>query len=140
MFIGQYSNKIDEKNRLAIPVKFRSQLAGGAVITIGLDGCLFIYTTDEWDKLAQQLTTLPLTAANARAFSRFLLANATEIELDRQGRVVLPSHLRSSANIKSQVVVAGLMNRLEIWDESRFSEYQAKTAEASVEIAEELML
>lgn len=139
MFIGEYTNKIDDKGRLAVPAKFRGELASGAVITRGLDGCLFVYTTAEWKKLTERLTTLSLTAANARAFNRRILAGAMEAELDKQGRVILPSYLRQEAGIAATVVVAGLMDRLEIWDESKWREYQAKTEAESTEIAEQLM-
>lgn len=140
MFIGEFSNKIDEKGRLAIPSKFRADLVSGAVVTRGLDGCLFVYTKAEWTKLTDRLTTLPLTAANARAFNRHLLAGAMEVEIDKQGRVVLPSYLRQSAKIATNVIVAGLMDRLEIWDEETWRVYQAKTEAASTEIAEQLMM
>ncbi len=139
MFIGEYSNKIDEKGRLAVPSKFRPDLASGAVVTKGLDGCLFVYTKSEWDKLAERLTTLPLTASNARAFARHMLAGAMDLELDKQGRMVLPSYLRQFAGVKANVVVAGLFNRLEIWDEQAWREYQQKTEAASTEIAEQLL-
>jgi MraZ protein len=139
MFIGEYNNKVDEKGRLAIPVKFRSALADGAIVTRGLDGCLFVYTKSEWAKLAERLTTLPLTAANARAFARHMLAGAMDLEIDKQGRVNLPGYLRQSAAISANVVVAGLFNRLEIWDEATWRTYQAKTEQASAEIAEQLM-
>lgn len=139
MFIGEYNNKVDEKGRLAIPVKFRSALADGAIVTRGLDGCLFVYTKSEWAKLAERLTTLPLTAANARAFARHMLAGAMDLEIDKQGRVNLPGYLRQSAAINANVVVVGLFNRLEIWDEATWRTYQAKTEQASAEIAEQLM-
>lgn len=139
MFIGEYTNKIDDKGRLAIPAKFRPELAEGAIVTRGLDGCLFIYTKTEWAKLAERLTTLPLTAANARAFARHMLAGAMDVETDKQGRINLPGYLRQSANIKANVVVAGLFNRLEIWDESTWRTYQTKTEQDSTEIAEQLM-
>ncbi len=139
MFIGEYSNKIDDKGRLAIPSKFRAELAGGAIVTKGLDGCLFIYTTSEWQKLAERLTTLPLTAANARAFARHMLAGAMDVELDKQGRVVLPAYLRQFGKLTTSVVVAGLFNRLEVWDESLWRTYQEKTESASTEIAEQLL-
>ncbi len=139
MFIGEYSNKIDDKGRLAIPSKFRADLASGAVVTKGLDGCLFIYTKTEWLKLAERLTTLPLTAANARAFARHMLAGAMDVELDKQGRINLPGYLRQFANVANQVVVAGLFNRLEIWDETAWRSYQQKTETESSEIAEQLM-
>lgn len=139
MFIGEYTNRIDDKGRLAIPAKFREELAGGAIVTRGLDGCLFVYTKSEWTKLAERLTTLPLTAANARAFARHMLAGAMDVDIDRQGRVNLPAYLRQFAKIGNQVVVAGLYNRLEIWDESTWKEYGAKTEAATTEIAEQLM-
>ena len=139
MFIGQYSNKIDEKGRLAIPSKFRQDLAAGAIVTRGLDGCLFIYTKTEWAKLTERLTTLPLTTANARAFARHLLAGAMDLEIDRQGRVNIPAFLRQSAGLSSQVIIAGLFDRLELWDEPTWQTYQARTEAASVEIAEQLL-
>lgn len=139
MFIGEYHNKIDDKGRLAVPAKFREDLTGGAVVTRGLDGCLFVYTKSEWAKLAERLTTLPLTAANARAFARHMLAGAMDVEIDKQGRFVLPGYLRQFAKINSEVVVAGLFNRLELWDKTAWTEYQVKTEAASTEIAEQLM-
>lgn len=139
MFIGEYSNKIDDKGRLAIPTKFRADLSGGAVITKGLDGCLFIYTKNEWAKLAEKLTTLPLTTANARAFSRHMLAGAMDAELDKQGRIVLPGYLRTFATIKTNVVVAGLFSRLEIWDEQAWRTYQTKNEAEANETAEQLL-
>lgn len=139
MFIGQYSNKIDEKGRLAIPVKFRADLESGAVVTKGLDGCLFVYTKTEWAKLAERLTTLPLTGSNARAFSRHIFAGAMDADLDRQGRLVLPGYLRQFAVIGNNVVVAGLFDRLEIWDETTWQAYQQKTEADSAATAEELL-
>jgi MraZ protein len=139
MFIGEYNNKIDDKGRLAVPAKFRAALAEGAIVTRGLDGCLFVYTKAEWEKLAERLTTLPLTAANARAFARHMLAGAMDVETDKQGRINVPSYLRQFAQIKTNVVVAGLFNRLEIWDEAAWRTYQAKTEQESAEIAEQLM-
>lgn len=139
MFIGEYTNKIDEKGRLAIAPKFRADLAGGAVVTKGLDGCLFIYTKDEWAKLAERLKTLSVTGANARAISRHFFAGAVEIEPDKQGRINLPSYLRSFAELNGTVVVAGLFDRLEIWDEAAWKTYQTKTESTSAEIAEQLI-
>lgn len=139
MFIGQFSNKIDDKGRLAIPSKFREELFGGAVVTKGLDGCLFVYTKSEWSSLAERLTTLPLTAANARAFSRHMLAGAMDVEIDKQGRIVLPGYLRQFAHIDTNVIVAGLSNRIEIWDQTTWEAYQLKTEATSEELAEQLM-
>ena len=138
MFIGEYSHNIDDKGRLAIPVKFRRELNKGAVVTRGLDNCLFLYTKTEWEKLAQRLAALPISQANSRAFSRLMLAGAMDVELDKQGRAILPEYLRKFAAIKKNVVIAGLYNRLEIWDEEMWSKYKGQTEAESGVIAEKM--
>lgn len=138
MFIGEYSHSIDEKGRLAVPIKFRQDLAKGAVVTRGLDNCLFLYTQEEWNKLADKLSKLPISQANTRAFARLMLAGAMDCEIDRQGRVILPDYLRKFAGLKKKVVVAGLYNRLEIWDETKWNSYKQKTEKGSSDIAEKL--
>ena len=111
MFIGEFKHNIDEKGRLAIPVKFRSDLAKGAVVTRGLDDCLFVYTLEEWEKLANKLSNLPISQAKARAFARLMLAGAMDVVPDKQGRINLPEYLRQYAGLKKEVIVAGLYNR-----------------------------
>lgn len=106
MFIGEYKHTIDEKGRLAVPVKFRAQLSSGAVVTRGLDNCLFLYTEDEWKILAEKLASLPINKANTRAFSRLMLAGAMDVSMDKQGRVILPDYLRKYAGVGKNVVVA----------------------------------
>jgi MraZ protein len=138
MFIGEYKHTIDEKGRLAVPVKFRAQLSGGAVVTRGLDNCLFLYTEEEWKKLAEKLANLPINKANTRAFARLMLAGAMDVSLDKQGRVILPDYLRKYASVGKSVVVAGLYNRLEIWDEAKWEEYKNGTENSSGDIAEQL--
>lgn len=138
MFIGEYSHNLDDKGRLAIPIKFRNDLKTGAVVTRGLDNCLFLYTKKEWEKLAEKLSNLPISQANSRAFARLMLAGAMDVELDKQGRVVLPEYLRKFANFKKAVVVAGLYNRLELWDEKSWNDYKEKTEAQSGEIAEQM--
>ncbi|MDP3970881.1 MAG: division/cell wall cluster transcriptional repressor MraZ [bacterium] len=138
MFIGEYSHSIDEKGRLAVPTKFRDDLNRGAVVTRGLDNCLFLYTFEEWEKLAKKLAELPISQAKPRAFARLMLAGAMDVELDKQGRVVLPEYLRKYASMKKKVVVAGLYNRLEIWDEAAWNKYKTNTEKDSNEIAETL--
>lgn len=138
MFIGEYSHNLDEKGRLAIPKKFRAVLAKGAVVTRGLDTCLFLYTKEEWKKLAVKLADLPFSQANTRAFARLMLAGAMDVELDKQGRVILPEYLRNFAGLKKQIIVAGLYNRLELWDQKHWSEYTARTEKASGDIAEQM--
>ncbi len=136
MFVGEYHHNIDDKGRLAVPIKFRGDLAKGAVVTRGLDNCLFLYTKEEWQKLADQLAKLPISKANTRAFARLMLAGAMEVEIDKQGRVILPDYLRKYATIKKKVVVAGLYNRLEIWDTLAWNKYKQGTEKNSSDIAE----
>ncbi|MEZ4156947.1 MAG: division/cell wall cluster transcriptional repressor MraZ [Candidatus Paceibacterota bacterium] len=138
MFIGEYKHNVDEKGRLAVPAKFRSALNRRAVITRGLDGCLFVFTASEWDALAEKIKGLPMTQANARAFSRLMFAGATDVELDSQGRILIPDYLRTFASISKKAVVAGLFNRLEVWDEERWNEYKTKTEAESDDVAEKL--
>lgn len=138
MFIGEYNHSIDEKGRLAIPVKFREELGRGAVVTRGLDNCLFVYTADEWKIMAEKLAALPISKANTRAFARLMLAGAMDCEIDKQGRVMLPEFLRKYAGIAKKAVVAGLFNRLEIWDETAWNKYKTATEKDSGDIAEAL--
>lgn len=138
MFIGEYKHTIDDKGRLAIPVKFRGDLAKGAVVTRGLDASLFLFPKEEWDKLAQKLASLPLGQSNSRAFARLMLAGAMDAELDKQGRLVLPEYLRNYAGMQKSVVVAGLFNRLELWDADTWEAYKQKTESEVGDIAEQL--
>lgn len=138
MFIGEYKHTIDDKGRLAIPVKCRGDLAYGAVVTRGLDTSLFLYPKEEWDKLAQKLASLPLGQSNSRAFARLMLAGAMDVEVDKQGRIVLPEYLRQYAGIKKQVILAGLYNRLELWDADTWEAYKTKTQSEVGDIAEKL--
>ena len=138
MFIGEYSHNLDDKGRMAIPAKFRRELSKGAVVTRGLDNCLFLYTKTEWEKLAEKLAALPISQSNSRAFSRLMLAGAMDVELDKQGRVILPEYLRKFASIKKTLVVAGLYNRLEIWDEELWNKYKNQTEAESGAIAEKM--
>lgn len=138
MFIGEYQHSIDEKGRLAMPVKFRAQMAEGAVVTKGLDNCLSVYTVSEWEKLAEKLSSLPLTQAASRAFARLMLAGATQVTIDKQGRINIPGYLREYAELSGQVVVAGLYGRVELWSQKKWQEYKEKTESDSAAIAEEL--
>lgn len=138
MFIGEYSLSIDEKGRLAVPKKFRKEMAQGAVVTRGIDSCLFLYSMDEWKKLAEKIAALPLSQKNTRAFSRLMLAGAMDVSLDGQGRVILPDYLRTYAKVNKKVVIAGLLNRLEVWDESAWKKYKQQTEKQSEEISEQL--
>jgi len=138
MFIGEFRHSIDEKGRLAIPVKFRPDLKKGAVVTRGLDNCLFLFTLKEWAKLAEKLANLPFSQSNTRAFSRLMLAGAMDVKLDGQGRIILPDYLRRFAGLKKDAVVAGLHSRLEIWDTEEWQKYQTGTEADSQQIAERM--
>lgn len=140
MFIGEYSHTIDEKSRLAIPIKFRSDLTSGAIVTKGLDGCLFLYTLIEWQKLVEKLNSMPISQKNARAFSRLMLAGAMDVEIDKQGRIILPKYLKDYATLNKTVIVAGLFNRLEIWDEEVWQKYKTQTETESESLAEQLFI
>ncbi|MCX6736827.1 MAG: division/cell wall cluster transcriptional repressor MraZ [Candidatus Parcubacteria bacterium] len=137
-FIGEYKYSIDQKGRLAVPAKFRKDLSGGAVLTRGLDNCLFLFTQQEWEILMKKIVALPLSQANSRAFSRLMLAGAMELTLDSQGRILIPDYLRKYASLSKKTVMTGLFNRLEIWDENAWQSYQLKTEKESTDIAEKL--
>ena len=138
MFIGEYIHTLDDKGRLAIPAKFREALKQGAVVTRGLDQCLFVYTAEEWRRLAEKLAALPLGQSATRAFSRLMLAGAMDVELDKQGRMVVPEYLRSAAGLKKDVVLAGLYNRLEMWDADVWEKYKTATESESNALAEKM--
>jgi MraZ protein len=138
MLLGEYKHSIDDKGRLAIPAKFRAKVERGAIITRGLDKCLFVFTMSEWEKLAEKLVALPLAQANSRAFSRLMLSGAADVELDSQGRILIPEPLREYAGLSKNSVIAGVYNRMEIWNAETWNEYKKKTESSSEEIAEKL--
>ena len=138
MFIGEYNHNLDNKGRIAVPVKFRDDLKKGAVVTKGLDGCLFLYTMSEWKILAEKLSKLPISQSNTRAFARLMLAGAMDVQVDKQGRIILPDYLRKYATLKKKVIINGLYNRLEIWDENNWEKYKEITEKESGDIAEKL--
>ena len=138
MFLGQYLHSIDDKGRLAVPMKFRDDLVKGAVVTRGLDTSLFLLPLEEWGKLAEKLASLPLGQASSRAFSRLMLAGAMDVKLDGQGRFVIPEYLREYAGLQKNVVVVGVHNRVELWDEEEWKRYTEKTEEDAEAIAEQL--
>jgi MraZ protein len=138
MFIGEYNHSVDAKNRLALPSKFRKDLGKKVVVTRGLDQCLFVYPMKTWQELAEKLGTMPIGEASTRSFVRLMLAGATDVNSDAQGRVRIPEYLKDYANIKKDVVVAGLFNRLEIWDEKKWDKYKTAAEKNTDEIAENL--
>ncbi len=123
MLLGEYNHTIDEKSRVIIPSKFRQDLGNTFVVTKGLDNCLFVYSIDEWQNFETKLKALPLTNANARTFTRFFASGATECEIDKQGRALLPANLKEHAGLTKDVVIIGVSTRVEIWAKERWLEY-----------------
>ena len=115
MFMGEYHHNIDDKGRVIVPSKFRRELGDRFVVTRGLDGCLFIYSKKEWEKQVEHLRSLPFTKKDARAFTRFFLSGATEVEADKQGRMNLPEPLVTYANLDKECIIIGVNERLEVW-------------------------
>ncbi len=124
MFTGEYRHSVDEKGRIAVPSKFRAQLEGGAFVSRWIDACLAIFPKGEWDALAAKVAALPLADASSRTFQRFIFAGAFEIDLDRQGRVVLPASLRSFAALEGEAVIVGSRDHAEIWAPARWDDYR----------------
>jgi len=138
MFLGEYNYNLDEKKRLAVPSRFRQSLGKKAVITRGLDNCLFLFPMKEWEKLAEKLSSMPITQADARGFSRIMLAGAMEVNLDRLGRILVPDYLKKYAGLGKKATIAGLYNRIEIWDQKKWELYKTKTEKEAGNIAERL--
>lgn len=123
MFVGTYYHSLDEKNRVSVPKSFRDGLTPGSVVTKGLDGCLFVFTSESWSKLVDKLQSLPLTSKPARDFLRLLTYNAVPLDTDKFGRTHLSENLLKLAGIKKEVVFAGALTRVEIWDKSTYHAY-----------------
>ena len=138
MFIGEYLHSIDTKKRLALPSKFRGEMGEKVVITRGLDRCLFVYPIKAWEVLAEKLGNLPVGEAGTRSFTRLMLAGAVDAEVDSQGRILVPEYLKTYAGLEKEVTVAGVFNRLELWDAAQWRRYQSQAEAQSGEIAEQL--
>ncbi|MFA6423357.1 MAG: division/cell wall cluster transcriptional repressor MraZ [Patescibacteria group bacterium] len=136
MFIGEYQHSIDKKGRIAVPFRFRKNLSDGAVVAKGLvDNCLSIYPKKEWEILSAKLAALPISDKKARAFTRLMFSGAVEVDFDQQGRILLPAYLREYAGINSQAIIAGVYNRVEIWDEKNWEDYKKLSENESDDIS-----
>lgn len=120
MFMCEYSHTVDAKGRLIVPAKFREVLGDAFVICKGLDHCLYIYSNEDWENFAKQLSSLPLTNKAAREFVRFFLAGASPVEVDKLGRILVPASLRSFAGLDKDVVLAGVGHRIEVWSKEKW--------------------
>ncbi len=138
MLIGEFKHTIDDKKRISLPVKFRKVVGKKIIVTRGLDNCLFLYTIKEWEKISEQLGSLGMGQADTRAFNRFMLAGAIEINVDSVGRILIPDYLKQFAGIKAKVVFAGVHNRIEMWDEKTWDDYKNKVLKGADAMAEKL--
>lgn len=138
MFIGEYHHTIDEKGRIIIPSKFRTELGTDFIITRGIENCLFVYSIDNWNKITNKLNSLPFTKKDARNFIRFFMSGATNVELDKQGRVNVTTPLIQYANLNKECVIIGTGDRLEIWSQESWNDFFNSTKDSMSDIAENL--
>ncbi|MFZ3173143.1 MAG: division/cell wall cluster transcriptional repressor MraZ [Carboxydocellales bacterium] len=137
--MGEYQHTIDPKGRLIVPAKLREGLGEKFVATKGLDNCLFVYPMDEWKLMEQKLKSLPFTRADARSFVRFFFSGATECEVDKQGRILIPANLREYAKLDKDVVLLGVSSRVEIWSKDLWGTYSHQAEETYTEVAEKIV-
>lgn len=138
MLIGEYIHTLDPKKRLSLPAKFRKEVGKKVVVTRGLDKCLFIYPLKQWEKISAKLAELSMGKADSRGFNRFILAGAVETEVDVAGRILIPDFLKTFAQLDNRVVVAGVHNRIEVWDEKSWNAYTVRVEKQADELAEKL--
>ena len=138
MLIGEYKHILDPKKRLAVPSKLRREIGERAVLTKGLENCLFLFSMKEWEPVAEKVSQMTFANRDSRGFARLLLSGASEVELDQLGRVLVPDYLRDYAGLQKAVIVAGVGKRLEIWDEAKWNVYKENLEKNSDQIAEKL--
>lgn len=138
MLIGEHRHTLDTKKRLSLPSKFRKELGKTLVLTRGLDSCLFVYSTKEWKKFTEKLSELSMGQSDTRAFNRFMLGGAVEVDIDSAGRILIPDFLKDFAGLEQKVIVAGLSNRVELWNEEKWNAYQNELSGQANVLAEKL--
>lgn len=138
MLIGEYRHTMDDKNRLSLPAKFRKEMGKKIIITRGLDRCLFVYPIGEWKKFSEKLAGLSIGSAEGRGFSRAMLGGAMETDVDASGRVLVPDHLKEYATLSAKVVVAGIHNRVELWNEEAWNKYTNGVEKEANSLAQKL--
>ena len=138
MLIGEYLHTLDSKKRLSLPAKFRKEVGKKVVVTRGLDACLFMFPIAAWKGIADKLQKLPFGQADTRGMSRFLLAGAVETEVDGAGRILIPDYLKEFADLRSRVVLAGVSDRVEIWNEKTWEEYKRRIEKGADQMAQTL--
>lgn len=140
MFYGEYQHTVDPKGRVIVPSKFREGLGEKFIVTKGLDNCLFAYSSEEWSNLEAKLRSLPFTDKDVRAFVRFFFAGATECEVDKQGRILVPQNLREYAGLDKDIFIIGVSTRVEIWDKARWEGYNSDDNMSDDKIAEKMAM
>ena len=138
MFMGEYAHNIDRKGRLIMPAKFREDLGEHVVVNRGLDGCLYVYTSSQWEAVYKKLSTLPSTNKDARMFQRMMLSKAAEVDLDSQGRILIPRTLIDLAGLEKECLIVGMANHLEIWSKERWTQLEEEQSDSFEEAAEAL--
>ncbi len=138
LLIGEYLHSLDEKKRISLPKNFRAALGKHLVITRGLDNCLYVYSLSSWENIARRLQSLSIADSDTRGFSRFMLSGAAEVEVDGVGRILIPDHQKAYAGLKKNVVFAGVSDRVEVWDSSRWSAYKQKIDKQAERMAKKL--
>ena len=138
MFTGEYQHVMDQKGRVMIPSRFRDELGERFILTKGLEECLFVYSFAEWKEVTAKLQQLSFARKDARAFSRLFFAGACEVEVDKQGRILLPANLRAYAGLAKDVCLIGVSSRVELWDKEKWQVYSEETASAYEDIAERI--
>lgn len=138
MLIGEYLHTIDPKKRLSLPSKFRKELGETVIVTRGLDHCLFIFSLASWQKLVSKFSELSIGSSETRGFNRFMLSGAVEVEVDSAGRILIPDFLKDFAGLKTKVVLAGVSDRVEIWDEKRWESYKSDIESKGDQMAQKL--
>ena len=138
MLIGEYKHTLDPKKRLSMPSKWRKELGRKLVVTRGLDNCLFVYPLKQWQVITDKIGQLPLGQSDTRSFNRFFLSGAVEVEVDNVGRILVPDFLKEFAGLGSKVTLAGIHDRVEIWDEKKWEEYKRRIESEADQLAEKL--
>ncbi|MFH0845819.1 MAG: division/cell wall cluster transcriptional repressor MraZ [Patescibacteria group bacterium] len=138
MLIGEYTHVLDTKKRVSLPTKFRTAIGKNMIMTKGLDHCVYIYTLAEWKKVLEQLSNLSMLQADSRSFKRFMISGAVETSVDSIGRILVPDFLKDYAKLKTKVVIAGVNDHVEIWDERTWKSYKEKVENSADALAEKL--
>ncbi len=138
MLIGEHTHTLDSKKRLSLPAKFRKELGTSVILTRGLDTCVFVYSKKEWSDFSKRLGELSMGQADTRAFNRFILGGAVEVDVDKAGRILVPDFLKDFAQLDTRVIVAGIANRVELWNEDFWKSYQQEVEKKADSLAEKL--